>query len=154
MEPLSLTAADIAAATAGEVVRGSPRADIGRIGIDSRTIAAGECFVAIRGERFDGHDFVAEVVARGAGHPQLRNPGPYDLIFANILARPLRQLAPDLARLSDFGGEIVLSGLIARDVAGVLSAYAAQGFALKRRLDIEGWATLLVSRSGAAPRPI
>ncbi|MDB5508828.1 MAG: prmA [Hyphomicrobiales bacterium] len=94
------------------------------------------------------------VVARGAGHPQLRNPGPYDLIFANILARPLRQLAPDLARLSDFGGEIVLSGLIARDVAGVLSAYAAQGFALKRRLDIEGWATLLVSRSGAAPRPI
>jgi UDP-N-acetylmuramoyl-tripeptide--D-alanyl-D-alanine ligase len=67
VEPLSLTAADIAAATAGEVVRGSPRADIGRIGIDSRTIAAGECFVAIRGERFDGHDFLADVVARGAG---------------------------------------------------------------------------------------
>jgi len=33
---------------------------------DSRTIAAGELFVALRGERFDGHDFVAEVLARGA----------------------------------------------------------------------------------------
>ncbi|MDO9439373.1 MAG: 50S ribosomal protein L11 methyltransferase [Beijerinckiaceae bacterium] len=94
------------------------------------------------------------VVARGAAHPALQAGAPYDLIFANILARPLRQLAPDLARLCDTGGEIVLSGLIARDVAGVLSAYAAQGFALKKRLEIEGWSTLLVSRSGAAPRPL
>ena len=84
----------------------------------------------------------------------IKQGAPYDLIFANILARPLRQLAPDLALLCDTGGEIVLSGLIARDVAGVLSAYAAQGFALKKRLEIEGWSTLLVSRSGAAPRPL
>src|SRR5579864_5284108 len=34
--------------------------------IDSRTIAPGELFFAVRGERFDGHDFVASVVERGA----------------------------------------------------------------------------------------
>ncbi len=94
------------------------------------------------------------VVARGATHPALRNGGPYDLIFGNILARPLRQLAPDLARLCDTGGELILSGLLGRDVPGVLSAYGAQGFALKRRGDIEGWATLLMARGGAAPRPL
>jgi ribosomal protein L11 methyltransferase len=93
------------------------------------------------------------VVAKGASHPALRNAGPYDLIFANILARPLRQLAPDLARLADTDAEIILSGLLGRDVPGVLSAYAAQGFYLKRRINLEGWATLLVTRAGAHPRP-
>src|SRR5271155_1745005 len=35
--------------------------------IDSRTIAAGDLFFAVRGERFDGHDFVEAALARGAG---------------------------------------------------------------------------------------
>src|SRR5271169_6504408 len=35
--------------------------------IDSRTIAPGELFFAVRGERFDGHDFVEAALARGAG---------------------------------------------------------------------------------------
>jgi UDP-N-acetylmuramoyl-tripeptide--D-alanyl-D-alanine ligase len=34
--------------------------------IDSRTVAAGELFIAVRGERLDGHDYVAEAVERGA----------------------------------------------------------------------------------------
>jgi ribosomal protein L11 methyltransferase len=93
------------------------------------------------------------VVAKGAAHPALRDGGPYDLIFGNILARPLRQLAPDLARLADVDGELILSGLLGRDVPGVLSSYAAQGFYLQRRLDLEGWATLLMTRGGAHPRP-
>jgi UDP-N-acetylmuramoyl-tripeptide--D-alanyl-D-alanine ligase len=67
VEPLSLIAADVAACTGGRVVHGSPGTVIGRIVIDSRTLEAGDCFVAIQGERFDGHDFVAEVVSRGAG---------------------------------------------------------------------------------------
>ena len=67
MEPLALTAADVAASAGGEVVHGDRTAVIGRIAIDSRTLEPGDCFVAIAGERFDGHDFVADVLARGAG---------------------------------------------------------------------------------------
>ena len=67
MEPLSLTAADVAASAGGDVVHGDRTAVIGRIVIDSRTLEAGDCFVALAGERFDGHDFVADVLARGAG---------------------------------------------------------------------------------------
>jgi ribosomal protein L11 methyltransferase len=97
--------------------------------------------------------WIRPVTARGTQHPGLRNGGPYDLIFANILSKPLRMLAPEIARLCDTGGELILSGLLYRDVPGVLSAYAAQGFALKRKLHLEGWATLLMARGGAAPRP-
>ncbi len=48
-------------------------------------------------------------------------------------------------------GTLVLSGLIPRDVPGVLSAYAAQGFRLRRRRLIEGWVTLELRRGGARP---
>lgn len=96
-------------------------------------------------------DFVRPVVAVGLRHPALI--GQYDLIFANILAKPLRLLAPSIAAAAAPGAELVLSGLLARDVAGVLAAYRAQGFALKRRGDIDGWATLVLARGGAAPLP-
>jgi ribosomal protein L11 methyltransferase len=94
--------------------------------------------------------WIRPVVARGTQHPDLRKGAPYDLIFANILSKPLRMLAPEIARLCDTGGELILSGLLYRDVPGVLSAYTAQGFALKRKLHLEGWATLLMARGGAA----
>ena len=88
--------------------------------------------------------FVRPVVAPGTGHPTLRAGAPYDLVLANILARPLRRLAPSVAAVAAPGAELILSGLLEADVPGVLSSYAAQGFALRRRLVLEGWATLLL----------
>jgi ribosomal protein L11 methyltransferase len=93
--------------------------------------------------------YVRPVVARGAGHPALERGGPYDLIFGNILARPLRALAPSLAGLAAPGGELVLSGLLARDVPGVVSAYCTQGLALVSTHNVDGWATLLLRRGEA-----
>ena len=98
--------------------------------------------------------YVRPVTARGTMHPTLRAGGPYDLIFANILAKPLRLLAPQIAAVASDDAELVLSGLLARDVAGVLTAYAAQDFRLASRGDIEGWATLVLRRGGSAPRPL
>jgi UDP-N-acetylmuramoyl-tripeptide--D-alanyl-D-alanine ligase len=53
---------------AAQAINGAAAIDAPFAGVstDSRTIAAGELFVALRGERFDGHDYVAEVLARGA----------------------------------------------------------------------------------------
>jgi ribosomal protein L11 methyltransferase len=93
------------------------------------------------------------VVAKGAAHPALNRPGHYDLILANILAKPLRMLAKSVAPLAAPGADVVLSGLLARDVPGVLSSWAAQGFALVSRRDIDGWASLWLRRGGGAPRP-
>ena len=95
---------------------------------------------------------VRPVVATGLRHDALRK-GRADLIFANILAKPLRLLAPSLARAATPRAELVLSGLLARDVPGILAAYRAQGYALRERRDIEGWATLTLKRGGG-PRPL
>jgi ribosomal protein L11 methyltransferase len=91
--------------------------------------------------------FVQPVVAVGLKHAALS--GRYDLIFANILAKPLRLLAPAIAAAAAPDAELVLSGLLGRDVPGVLSAYRAQGFSLAKRTDIDGWATLILRRGGA-----
>jgi ribosomal protein L11 methyltransferase len=80
-------------------------------------------------------------------------PGHFDLIFANILAKPLRMLAPSLSRVAGRDGTLILSGLLVRDVPGVLSAYAAQGWHLQRRYDLEGWVALVLKRGGAHPQP-
>jgi len=66
VEPLSLTAADVAAAAGGRVIKGDPVSLIGRFAIDSRRVDAGDFFVAIQGERFDGHVFVGDALAKGA----------------------------------------------------------------------------------------
>ncbi len=49
-----------------EILGKMARLEIKGISIDSRTIQEGELFVAIKGDRFDGHDFVPEVIKRGA----------------------------------------------------------------------------------------
>jgi ribosomal protein L11 methyltransferase len=91
---------------------------------------------------------------RGPGvRSALADRGRFDLVFANILARPLRLLAPGLARVAAPHGRLILSGLIARDVPGVLSAYVAAGWRLGRRYECDGWATLVLARGGAKPRP-
>jgi len=93
---------------------------------------------------------VRPLVASGLRHPAIRAGRAYDLIAANILARPLIRLAPALAGALAPGGMLILSGLQARDVPGVLAAARAQGLALASRGDIEGWATLVLKRGGAA----
>lgn len=88
--------------------------------------------------------WVRPVVARGVGHPDLRGRAPFDLVFANILAAPLRRLAPMLAAVAAPGAEIVLSGLLVADVPGILSSYAARQLRLRHKLVLDGWATLLL----------
>jgi UDP-N-acetylmuramoyl-tripeptide--D-alanyl-D-alanine ligase len=66
VDRVPLTFGDVAAVTRGQLVRGDQAQDVGGISIDSRSIAAGDLFVAIRGDRFDGHRFVAEALKRGA----------------------------------------------------------------------------------------
>jgi ribosomal protein L11 methyltransferase len=109
--------------------------------------------VARENARLDGVGrFVRFYVGPGVRHAAADRPRSFDLVTANILARPLRRLAPALARVLAPDGTLVLSGLIARDVPGVLSAYAAQKLRLARRRDLDGWATLVLHRGAARRR--
>ena len=86
------------------------------------------------------------VVSRGVENAALREGAPYDLVFANILAKPLRLLAPPLAAVMSADGEAIVSGLLLHDVAGVLASWRAQGFHLEEHIELEGWASLRLRR--------
>ena len=58
--------ADLVHWTHGTLLRGDERQDVCGVSTDSRTVQAGNVFVALRGERFDGHRFVPDAVQRGA----------------------------------------------------------------------------------------
>jgi ribosomal protein L11 methyltransferase len=86
----------------------------------------------------------------GLAHPRLRR-ARFDLIFANILFRPLFELAPLLARRLASRGSLVLSGITAAQGGALQGRYASFGFRLKRRVVIDGWTTLLMTRGNARP---
>ncbi|MBC8018675.1 MAG: UDP-N-acetylmuramoyl-tripeptide--D-alanyl-D-alanine ligase, partial [Verrucomicrobia bacterium] len=58
------TISDIADATGGRII-GPPEGEVSAISTDSRSVAAGELFVPLRGENFDGHDYIAAVADQG-----------------------------------------------------------------------------------------
>ena len=86
------------------------------------------------------------IVSRGVETRALREGAPYDVVFANILAKPLRLLAPSVAAVTAPDGEAIVSGLLPADVAGVLASWRPQGFYLAERIDLEGWASLRLRR--------
>lgn len=63
---IPITLSDLARWTGGRVVRGSADQTVQSISTDSRTVHPGACFVALVGERFDGHDFALEAAKKGA----------------------------------------------------------------------------------------
>lgn len=89
---------------------------------------------------------VAAMPSDGYRNPALRRRRPYDLIVANILARPLCRMAPRLNSHLAPGGVAVLSGLLARQERQVLNAHRSQGLKLLGRVAVNGWTTLIVGR--------
>ncbi len=78
----------------------------------------------------------------------VRRPAPYDLIVANILARPLVAMAPAIARHLARPGTVILAGLLRSQEAALVAAYRAQGLRLAERIRIDGWSTLIFARGG------
>jgi len=83
----------------------------------------------------------------------LRQGGPFDLIAANILAKPLCRLAPGFARHLAPGGRLLLSGLMVDQEAEVLAAQERAGLKLLERKRLGDWSTLLLTKgAGKAPK--
>ncbi len=82
--------------------------------------------------------------ADGLANHRLRTHAPFDLIFANILLRPLQRLAAPLIKITAPGARMVLSGLLSSQANAAIAAY--RPLALERRIDIEGWTTLVLAR--------
>src|SRR6187401_3539041 len=92
-----------------------------------------------------GH-LVQAIRATGFSAPQFAGAAPFDLVLANILANPLRQLAGPMARHLAPSALVILSGLLTHQAPGVIAAYRARGLVPVRHLRIEGWSSLLLRK--------
>jgi ribosomal protein L11 methyltransferase len=93
-------------------------------------------------------NWVRAIRATGFSAPQFAAHGPFDLVLANILANPLRQLAGPMARHLAPSASVILSGLLTHQVVGVVAAYRARGLVPVKHLVIEGWSSLLLRYVG------
>jgi ribosomal protein L11 methyltransferase len=91
-------------------------------------------------------NFVQAIHATGFSAPQFGKHRPFDLVLANILANPLRQMATPMARHLAPSALVILSGLLPHQAQAVIAAYRARGLVLLRHLQIEGWSSLLMRK--------
>ena len=86
--------------------------------------------------------------ASGLDDRRVRGQGPYDLVFANILAPPLVALAQDIKEALALNGVAILSGLLRTQERRVTAAYLSRGFVLERRIRRDAWSALVLRRVG------
>jgi ribosomal protein L11 methyltransferase len=107
--------------------------------------------VTVHNARYNGVARLMSVRKSDGYHERgVAKHGPYDLIFANILAGPLERMAADLSRVLAPGGVAVLSGLLSRQANGVLAAHRLQRLRLKQQIVIDGWSTLVLAHARPA----
>jgi ribosomal protein L11 methyltransferase len=90
--------------------------------------------------------YIETRTAPGFHDPIFDQRAPFDLIVANILARPLMRMAPDMARSVRRGGSLILSGILERQRNAVLSAYVGQSLRHVRTLTRGEWVTIHLKR--------
>ena len=104
--------------------------------------------VAAENARLNGVGPWVEVTwGSGFSAPRLRQRKPFDLVLANILANPLRQMATAMSGHLAGGARVILSGLLSPQAPSVIAAYRARGLVLEREIRIDGWSSLLLRKS-------
>jgi UDP-N-acetylmuramoyl-tripeptide--D-alanyl-D-alanine ligase len=150
------------AATAMQGRLSGPDACFGRVSTDSRGIGAGELFVAIRGERFDGHDFLATAQARGAAGALVdeRHAGapPLPAIIVDDTRRALGRLgrywrarfSPMVIAIAGANGKTTTKEML----AAILRAHAGEDavLATKGNLNTDIGVPMTLLELGAAHR--
>src|ERR1700709_2658321 len=92
-------------------------------------------------------NLVEAICATGFSAPQFAARKPFDLVLANILANPLRQMATPMAGHLAPSALVILSGLLPHQAQGATASHRARGLMLRRHLKIDGWSSLLMQRA-------
>jgi len=105
--------------------------------------------VARENARLNGSGPLVQVIrATGFAAPEFSRHAPFDLVLANILANPLKQLAGPMSGHLAPKAYVILSGLLNHQAAAVVAAYRARGLVPLRHIRIEGWSSLLLQAVG------
>jgi ribosomal protein L11 methyltransferase len=105
------------------------------IPIASQNVRANRCVGSIR-----------VIQATGFRNSTLSRARGYDLVMANILARPNIRLAPEIARALAPGGHVILSGQLVAEERRVLAAYRNHGLTPRDRIHLDEWSTVVLAR--------
>jgi ribosomal protein L11 methyltransferase len=89
---------------------------------------------------------VSTFAAAGLKDRQFSGRAPYDLVFANILARPLVSLARGLSLILAPGGFLVLSGLTQDQARWILAVYRQHGLVPRTHINRGNWVTLVLAK--------
>lgn len=95
------------------------------------------------------NDVNAQITAAysdGYGSEIVQKNAPYDVIFANILARPLIAMAPDMAKNLRVGGYAVISGFIDEQVDWVIGEHEKYGLHQVKLYEKDQWRAALLQR--------
>jgi ribosomal protein L11 methyltransferase len=92
-------------------------------------------------------NLVEAICATGFSAPHFAIRAPFELVLANILANPLRQMATPMAAHLAPSASVILSGLLPHQARSVIAAYRARGLVLRRHLKVDGWSSLLLQRA-------
>jgi ribosomal protein L11 methyltransferase len=111
--------------------------------IDARAARVARSNATINGV----HNLVHSLKADGWMSPVISKKAPFDLVFANILARPLCAMAHNLATHLAPGGTAILSGLLSVQANWVISAHRRAGLVLQHQLAEGAWTTLVMRRA-------
>lgn len=131
----------------GSAVLAIAVAKLGKIRVLATDIDPVATAVARQNIRLNGVErHVTTMTATGFRNHKISEAAPFDLIIANILARPLMALAPDMARNVTSGGSVILSGILDRQRQAVLAAFRNQQFRHVRTISKDGWVTLHLKR--------
>ena len=89
---------------------------------------------------------VQTLTSVGFRHSLIHARAPFDLVFANILAGPLKKLAPEMAEHTAHGSVLILSGILNRQAKGVENTYAGFGFSVIERRVLGDWTTITLRK--------
>jgi len=131
----------------GTGVLGIAAAKALKIGVLASDIDPPSVKVARENARLNQAGHLLQVIcATGFSAPGFARRAPFDLVLANILANPLRQLASPMAQHLATGAMVILSGLLTHQARSVIAAYRVRGLVPLRHLRIEGWSSLLLRK--------
>lgn len=107
-----------------------------------------EAVIVTRGNAEDNglENFITAGVSNGYQSELVLKNAPYDIIFANILARPLIEMAPDLAQNLNPGGFCILSGFVGDQEDWVIKAHEKQGLSLVKIYEMDNWRAALMEK--------
>ncbi|TMA40112.1 MAG: UDP-N-acetylmuramoyl-tripeptide--D-alanyl-D-alanine ligase, partial [Deltaproteobacteria bacterium] len=107
------TLEEVLAATGGTLARLGQATRFPGVTTDSRALAAGELFVAIRGDTHDGHAFVGDAARRGAGAVVLERPLEEGAALGNLAAFHRRRHRPRVVAITGSNGKTTTKEMLA-----------------------------------------